>query len=69
LIPLVAITGNPRQSENERKRMNSYLEPNISADDVNGLPGEVRYVLLPVAGFIDLLLVEAGDVANGRILI
>jgi|LSQX01.1.fsa_nt_gb hypothetical protein len=49
--------------------MNSYLEPNISADDVNGLPGEVRYVLLPVAGFIDLLLVEAGDVANGRILI
>jgi len=31
--------------------MNSCLEPNISEDNVNGLPGEVQHVLLPVAGF------------------
>jgi hypothetical protein len=48
--------------------MNSCLEPNISADNVNGLPGGgVRYVLLPVAGLFALPLVEPEDVANGRI--
>ena len=40
--------------------MNSYLEPNISRDNVNGLPGEVQYVLLPVAGFFWFSASRAG---------